>query len=256
LKDLQRAINTNTKVADGQLQKSPTDKSQVLALGTREGELRGLLDQTMQKASKGQLKLGPEPDPSTLLPEEAKQEDVENDELDKNLLDDKAAAEKEESQAGLIGDRMARSRQRLAIKSDPGKVTQIIQDRILQDFDVLIDQARQQEAELRNPPKNSQSPQKQSKPSDQMVNAQNQGKPGQPKPNPSANPAQVSSANKPGDNNADLSKEIKESLAEWGQVTPRLRDAQIEGSTETIIEQYRKLTEDYYRSLAAKATQR
>ena len=151
---------------------------------------------------------------------------------------------------------MARSHQRLAINSDPGKVTQIIQDRILQDFDVLIDQARKQEAELRNPPKNSQSPQKQSKPSDQMANAQNQGKPGQPKPNPSANPAQVSSANKPGDNNADLSKQIKESLAEWGQVTPRLRDAQIEGSTETIIEQYRKLTEDYYRSLAAKATQR
>jgi hypothetical protein len=261
LKDLQRSINTNTKVADAQLQKdagqnTEKDKSQVLALGTREGELRGLLDQTLQKASKGELKLGPEPDPSVQLPEEAKQEDVENDELDKNLLDDKPAAEKEESQAGLIGDRMGRSRQRLAINGDPGKVTQIIQDRILQDFDVLIDQARQQQAELRNPPKDAQSPQKQSKPSDQMANAANQGKqPGAPKANPVANPAQVSTANAPGNANADLSKQIKESLAEWGQVTPRLRDAQIEGSSETIIEQYRKLTEDYYRSLATKATQ-
>jgi hypothetical protein len=254
LKDLQRAINANTKIADARPSK---DKPQLLALGTREGELRGLLDQVLQQASKGELKLGPEPDPSTELPEEAKQEDVENDELDKNLLDDKAAAEKEETQAGLIGDRMARSRQRLAINSDTGKVTQTIQDRILQDFDVLIDQARQQEAEMRNPPKDSQSAQKQSKPGEQMAKAENQGsKPGSPKVNPVADPAQVSSANAPGNAATDLSKEIKESLAEWGQVTPRLRDAQIEGSTETIIEQYRKLTEDYYRSLATKATQR
>jgi hypothetical protein len=180
---------------------------------------------------------------------------VENDELDKNLLDDKPAAEQEETQAGLVGDRMARSRQRLAINSDPGRVTQIIQDRILQDFDVLIDQSRKQEAEIRNPPKDSQSPQKQSRPGEQMAKADNQGnKPGSPKANPVANPAQVSAANAPGNAATDLSKEIKESLAEWGQVTPRLRDAQIEGSSETIIEQYRKLTEDYYRSLAAKAT--
>jgi hypothetical protein len=252
LKALQQAVNTNTKTAAAQPAK---DMPELLALGTRQGELRGLLDQLLEKSSGGQLKLGPEPDPSTQLPEEAKQEDVENDELDKNLLDDKPAAEKEETQAGLIGDRMARSRQRLAINTDPGKVTQIIQDRILQDFDVLIDQARQQQAELRNPPKNSQKPQQQSKPSDQIAKAENQGKkPGQAKP--SANPAQVSSANAPGNAAADLSKEIKESLTEWGQVTPRLRDAQIEGSSETIIEQYRKLTEDYYRSLATKATER
>jgi hypothetical protein len=256
LKDLQRTINGNTK-ADALAQKNgqAPDKPQLLALGTREGELRGLLDQLLQNASKGELKLGPEPDPSRLLPEEAKQEDVENDELDKNLLDDKPAAEQEETQAGLVGDRMARSRQRLAINSDPGRVTQIIQDRILQDFDVLIDQSRKQEAEIRNPPKDSQSPQKQSRPGEQMAKADNQGnKPGSPKANPVANPAQVSAANAPGNAATDLSKEIKESLAEWGQVTPRLRDAQIEGSSETIIEQYRKLTEDYYRSLAAKAT--
>jgi len=259
LKDLQVAVNKNTKTVDAQIQKDgpPKDKSEVLALGTREGELRGLLDELLQKSSQGALKLGPEPDPSKQLPEEAKQEDVENDELDKNLLDDKPAAEPEETQAGLIGDRMARSRQRLAINTDPGEVTQIIQDRILKDFDVLIDQARQQEAELRNPPKDSQSAQKQSKPGDQIAKADNQGKkPGSPNPNPKSNPAQVSQANAPGNAATDLSKEIKESLAEWGQVTPRLRDAQIEGSTETIIEQYRKLTEDYYRSLAAKATER
>jgi hypothetical protein len=253
LKDLQRSVNANTKTADAQATK---DKPELLALGTREGELRGLLDQLLQKASKGELKLGPEPDPSKLLPEEAKEEDVENDELDKNLLDDKPAAEKEETQAGLIGDRMARSRQRLAINTDPGKVTQIIQDRILKDFDILIDQARQQQAEVRNPPKDSQSAQKQSKPGEQMAQAENQQKnSGANKPQPVANPAQVSTASAPGNSAADLSKEIKESLAEWGQVTPRLRDAQIEGSSETIIEQYRKLTEDYYRSLAAKATE-
>ena len=31
---------------------------------------------------------------------------------------------------------------------------------------------------------------------------------------------------------------------------PRLRDAVIEGASETIIEKYRKYVDDYYRSLA------
>jgi hypothetical protein len=254
LKDLQQQVNNNTRATA----KLPSaDKSQWLALGTRQGELRNLLDQLLQKASGGELRLGPEPDPSKRLPEEAKAEDVENQELDSTLLSGKPAAEGEEKSAGLVGDRMARARQRLSIDGDGGPVTQLIQDRITRDLDLLIEQARQRQAEMRNPPKNAQHPQQQSKPSDQMAKADNQGKSQQNSP-PSAcaNPAQVSRASAPGNTATDLSKEIKESLAEWGQVTPRLREAQIEGSSETIIEQYRKLTEDYYRSLATKATDR
>ncbi len=224
LKDLQKAVNTNTKALDAKKEK---DKAGILALGTRQGEFRNLLNELLTKASQGKLKLGPEPDAKNRLPEEAKQEDVENDELLQGLLNDKPSAEKEEKSANLIGDRMARSRQRLAIDSDTGKVTQVIQDRILDDLDLLIDQARQQTAEMRNPPKGGQG-QQQSKPGDQMAKADNQGKQQGPRQPKSSNPAQQSNANAPGNANTDLSKQIKESLEEWGQITPRLRQAQIE----------------------------
>ena len=56
------------------------------------------------------------------------------------------------------------------------------------------------------------------------------------------------------DGKADLTS-IRESMQEWGGVTPRERAAVIEGGGETIIEPYKKLIDDYYKSLATKATQ-
>ena len=61
-------------------------------LGGRQGELRDLLDQMLQKASQGKVKLGAEPDNKDQLPEEANDEDIENQELDKQLLDDDTTA--------------------------------------------------------------------------------------------------------------------------------------------------------------------
>ncbi len=252
LQDLQRAVNKSTKTIDAQPNK---DKPKLMALGNRQGELRNLLDETLQKASRGQMKLGPEPDNKDQLPEEAKGEDVENQELEKNLLNDVPDEEKNSKQAGLIGDRMARSRQRLGLNNDPGKVTQMIQQRIIEDMDYLIDQARQQQAQTRNggPPKPGQK-MAQAKPN--PAQAQNQGKkPGQPKPGGKTAAAQ-SQAPGAAATNTDLSREIRESAAEWGAVTPRLRDAVIEGANENVIEEYRKLVEEYYRSVANKGTGR
>jgi hypothetical protein len=45
-------------------------------------------------------------------------------------------------------------------------------------------------------------------------------------------------------------------MKEWGGLTPRQRDAIIEGSGDTVIEKYKPLVDDYYRSLATKATER
>ena len=55
---------------------------------------------------------------------------------------------------------------------------------------------------------------------------------------------------------ADLSKDIQEKLAEWGQLTPRQRAAVMEGADEVGLEKYRKLVDDYYRTLATKATEK
>jgi hypothetical protein len=256
LQDLQRAVNKSTKTIDAQPNK---DNQKLLSMGNRQGELRNLLGQTLEKASRGEVKLGPEPDNRDQLPEEAKVEDVENQELDKDLLNGVPDEKKNETKAGLIGDRMARSRQRLALNNDPGKVTQLIQDRIIEDFDYLIDQARQQQAQVRNNNQQNKPGQKkpQPKPGENMAQAQNQGKkPGDPKPNQGKNPASDSKAPGSAQVNADISQQIKETAAEWGQITPRLRDAIIEGGGEKAIEEYKKLIDDYYKSVATKANER
>ena len=58
----------------------------------------------------------------------------------------------EEKKAMLVGDRMGRVRQRLALNSDPGQTTQTIEDRIIDDLDMLIEQSRRKIAQARNQP--------------------------------------------------------------------------------------------------------
>jgi hypothetical protein len=259
LKDLQLVVNRNTTNADADAQ-ARKDKEKLLNLGTRQGELRNLLDQLLQKASQGEIKLGPEPDKLQQLPEEAGEEDIDNQELDKGLLDDKADVDKEAKQAQLVGDRMARSRQRLALNSDPGKVTQIIQKRIVQDLDNLIDQAREQQAQTRNSNQQKKPGQKMSKPGENMAQANNQGKkPGnQSQQNMSSNPAARDSAPGVGTQKpaTDLNKNINETMTEWGGVSPRVRDAVIDGADDLPLEEYRQLIEDYWKSLSTKAKER
>jgi hypothetical protein len=247
---LQRAVNAATKVLSAQKDK---DNDKLVALGNRQGELRNVVGQLLEKSSDGQIKFGPEPDNRDQLPEEADTEQVENQELDQQLLNGQPSDEKTEQQVNLVGDRMARVRQRLALNDDPGKTTQIIEDRIVTDLDILIDQARKQQAQTRNsPPKpGEQQQQQQPRPSD--AQAQNQAQ--QQQQTRANNPAQQSTL-KPGqDGQAELNS-IRESMQEWGGVTPRQRAAVIEGGGETIIEPYRKLIDDYYKSLATKATER
>lgn len=259
LQDLQRAVNTSTKTINDQPNK---DQPKLVALGGRQGELRGLLDQLLQNSSRGQLKLGPEPDVKTQLPEEANGEQVENQELDQSLLNGQPDQDRDEKQANLIGDRMARSRQRLADKSDPGKITQLIQDRIILDFDSLIQQAQQQQAETRNQQQRRQQQQQQRQ---QQANQRQQGQQQQQAQRNQGQPENQSDRNQdtrsqdgaaasrlPGQRqvSTDMSKEIRESAAEWGQVSPRLRDAVLDGADEKIMEEYSKIVQDYYKSVA------
>ena len=89
IKDLQLAENDATVlVAKQKLQ----PRADLLSLGDRQGDLRGLLDRLLQKASKGQSKLPPEPDNRDQLPEEAStthvaaEEKVDNQELEQDLI--------------------------------------------------------------------------------------------------------------------------------------------------------------------------
>jgi HAMP domain-containing protein/uncharacterized protein YwqG len=268
MKDLQIAENDATK--DIAQQPNPL-KADFISLGNRQGDLRNLLDQLLRKASQNQSKLPPEPDNKDQLPEEAAKtpggaaEAVDNKEMQDDLLniDGKPAKAGGENQPPpeaahdlhLIGDRMARSRQRLAINSDPGPVTQEIQKRILDNLDDLIEQARKREAQGQNqPPKPGGDPSQAKKPGDQQQpqNSQAKGQPQQSKPGQSTSAGNSSGGGdgKPGDPAADIAKQEAQM---WGSPTPRQRQAVIENKTEKILDKYQKLVDDYYRTMATKA---
>ena len=252
LKELQVAVNKSTKTIN---EEPKPDKPKLVGLGNRQGELRGLLDQLIQKSSQGQIKLDPEPDPKDRLPEEASTAQIENQELDEWLRGAKTSDDQLTDDVKMVGQRMGRSRQRLALDHDPGKTTQAIQDRIINNLDNLIQLARQQQAQAMARPGKGQRPQQGQQPKpDSGAKADNQGKQGQPNPNRGQRPAQTERQGGSGDNTADTSKDIMEKAAEWGGLTARERAAIVQGMNEKIIEKYKKLTDDYYEMISKKGS--
>ncbi len=277
MKDLQVAENdATTAVAKAVAHQ----KAETLALGGRQGDLRGLLDKLIQKASGGKARLPKEPDNREQLPEEkappavspdAAQEKVDDQELTADLIGPgakpapkpavggapKPPAEAEDGgdhTLAVVGDRMARVRQRLAMNDDPGSITQEIQRRILTNLDDLIEQARKKEAQQQN-----QQP-KPGEKGEQMAQAkpdtgvQDQGKSGQgPRKDGGASPAQSAS---PGGGSAQApagADTDKQEARMWGNLTPRERQAVMETSGEKVLPKYKNLVDDYYRTMATRA---
>ena len=260
VKKLQEAVNTATEELDKLKQKQqdaqPPVGDRLAGVGGRQGDIRGVLDQMLQKYSQGRIKLGPEPDPETRLPEEADAGALDERELGDDLLGQNAGNAGEEGDQMRVGDRMARSRQRLSLSRDPGAVTQAIQQRIVLDLDKLIEEARSQQAQQQSNPQQQQQQQAQRpkpQPNPGQQQAQNQGqKPGQPKPDGQQS-AQQSTASAPG-GEANATGELKESLAEWGQLTPRQRAAIIESGGEEVLDPYRRYIEEYFKRLNQERT--
>jgi hypothetical protein len=250
LKSLQSAVNTST----GKIAAEPKpDGERLTSLGNRQGELRNLLDSLLKKASQGQGGLSAEPDNKDQLPEEAAAADVEQKDLEDTLLGDDPAKKQEkiDKDFKLVGTRMARSRQRLAINTDPGPVTQEIQRRILTDLDDLIDQAlkNSQQQQQQSASSGSGKPGQPNQPGDpQAAGNQGQNKPGQGQQNGNAQQGSADQNAAAGSPPKDL-KDLTETASEWGSVTPRVRQAVIDSRSESIVEQYRKIIEDYYGAL-------
>ncbi len=263
LKQFQQAVNKSTKTIHAAGKK---DAKETLAVGGRQGELRNLLDELIKQATQGKVKLDPEPDNKDQLPEEAKAEDVDNQELDQELLGngkDEPEADAVVDKVKKTGARMARSRQRLALNNDPGKVTQIIQERIVFDLDELIKesnrQQQQQQSQASSKQKSKPGEQQQPKPGEKQgqQNANNQQRQPGDKQELSKNPATSDPKNLDGGpKNEDLSKTIEERAEEWGKLFERRRDAVLEGGGQNVIRKYRQYVDDYYRSLSEKASQR
>ena len=131
-----------------------------------------------------------------------------------------------------------------------GKVTQLVQSRILKTLDQLIDEARKNQ---------QQQQQQQQSEEQQQAQADPNAKPqpsdaGQSQQNAST-PAQKSQVT-PGATPPSPSGDIRETAKDWGGISQRDRQAIIESASENIIEKYRTLTEDYYRALSVKAAEK
>jgi hypothetical protein len=256
-KRLQEAVNKSTATinAAGAAKDAPT----LVALGGRQGQLRTLLDQLLQKSSHGQMKLGPEPDPSEKLPEEASDDAVNDQELEHALLNGDGQPDPNQMQkdVDLVGQRMARSRQRLALDKDPGNTTQVIQKRILDNLDTLIEMARAEQSEM-HPEPGKKNQQQASQPSP-VVNAT----PGNSVKNGNKNqsnksgatPAAVSVPGHDVDTTGSPTTDITETLKEWGGLSPRKRQAVTEAASEKPIEKFKEYIDEYYQALGARSTE-
>jgi hypothetical protein len=260
LKGLQEAVNRATKSkAEAAVGRAAAgERGAIEAVGRRQGDLRDLLGEMVTKASRGRIKLPDEP--TKPLAEEA----ATGRDEDRALEDDLLQGKPQDGGAGPSGgnlvenaaNRMARSRQRLVTDADPGPITQQLQDRILKDLDQLIEEARRQDQQSSSS-SSSKSQGGQSKPQPQTGNEQanNQGNQQQGGDQSGQGTQGAQNSNNAGASARDPGKQggdLRERLAEWGAISPRQRQAIIEGAGDTPIEKYRTLIEDYYRSLAEK----
>lgn len=256
-KRLQEAVNKSTTTINASDAK---DKQPVLvALGGRQGQLRTVLDQLLQKSSHGQMKLGPEPDPSEKLPEEASADAVNDQELEHALLNGDGQPDPNQMQkdVDLVGQRMGRSRQRLAVAKDPGDTTQLIQKRILDNLDALIEMARAEQAEM-HPEPGKKNQQQAGMPNPVVSTTPGNTSKGN-KQNPSsksgATPASVSVAGHDVDTTGSPTTDITQTLKEWGGLSPRKRQAVTEAASEKPIEKFKQYIDEYYQALGARSTE-
>jgi hypothetical protein len=256
LKRLQEAVNKSTLTIS---QQTDNKDPALVALGGRQGQLRDLLDQLLQKSSHGQMKLGPEPDPKDKLPEEASGEQIDENELTQNLLQGDGSPDPDQmkNDVSLVGQRMARSRQRLEQDRDPGKTTQEIQKRILTNMDALIEMARAQEAQTKSPSGQQQQAQQQgAQPADQQANAQPGNTSGQQQSHTAGHtPARVSVAGHDVNTDGTPTTDITQSGKEWGNLSPRQRAAIIEAAAEKPVQKFKELIDEYSQALGDQPAQ-
>lgn len=254
LRALQVDINESTIEIDNQRRENPEIKidEPLVDVASEQSALRRVLDEMLTNSSQGKIKLGPEKTNVEAMPEEADDAAIDDHEFEEDLLGQAAGAENAERDIARIGDRMSRSRQRLEVGRDPGEVTQKVQARILKDFDMLIEMARQQQPDSSASSQQQQGDQSSQAqdPSKGQAEAQNQGE----QTNNSSTPARDSTASGRGNGSNSPSTDIEQTAQEWGKISPRLRGPVLESRDDEIVERYRKLVEDYTRAVSTEAS--
>jgi hypothetical protein len=253
LKKNQEAVNEGTIE---EAKKKQKDKEELLALGDRQHEIRGVFDKVLKQAGNAEG-VGAKPAKDT-LPEDAKKDDIDDDELQRDLLGGKGIKqEKVDTGTKITGDRMYIAGDRLKVRNDPGPVTQLIQKRIVINIDELIKMAQQTQSNSKPKPSKAKGDEVKlakvgdgdPQPGGKKPGSKQQKKGGQ-------NPAEQSSLSQGGAPQTDTSKDIKLIQQEWATLHPRERKAVQEGGGEEVIPKYRSLVEEYFKSLSEQASKK
>lgn len=177
------------------------------------------------------------------LEEESKPEaaaDAADADLDRQLAQAKPIADEFLEAVGL----MRESAGRLSGRADTGVVTQRLQEDILRRLDELIQRAGEQSSSSSSSQSQSQSQQQQQQPSQQR-RTENQQASGEPQDNPDGPPGEE----------ARLGAQAVLDGARWGNLPARLREALLQGSSDSYSSLYRSMTETYYKRLAEEASE-
>ena len=252
LKDLQDMVNAGTKQA------TADDKQILPELSGQQSGIRDSFEQMLKKSLGDDVKLPDAKQSREKLPEEsADPAKAMADDFDKELLGEKPVAadggNEDIRDIQLLTRRMTRSQVRLGEDRDPGQTTQVVQKKIVLALELLVQQAKaaqRQQASSQQPGKPEQQ-----KPADANSTCPPGSKPGlggKPGGTTPAGQSVVGTATAPPVTPGD----IRETAKEWGGISQRDRQAIIESAGENIVEKYRTLTEEYYKALSVKASQK
>lgn len=172
--------------------------------------------------------------------DDAEKTDAADAELDRALESGKPIADEFLEAVGL----MRESATRLSSQTDTGVVTQRLQEDILRRLDELIDRAGEQSSSSSSSPSEQEQEQKQQQP-DQQRRDENQA---------NVNENQ-DTTNPPGGEAARLGAQATLDGARWGNLPVRLRDALLQGSSDSYSSLYKSMTETYYKRLAEEASE-
>ena len=173
-------------------------------------------------------------------PEHETGPDAADAELERQLAEAKPIAD-EFLEAVVL---MRESAGRLTGQADTGVVTQRLQEDILRRLDELIDRAGQQSSSSSSSQSQQQQQQQQQQPNQQRREEaqQNQGEPSDKQDGPAGQEAQ-------------LGAQAVLDGARWGNLPARLREALLQGSSDSYSSLYKSMTEAYYKRLAEEASE-
>ncbi len=173
-------------------------------------------------------------------PEHETKTDAADAELVRQLAESKPIADEFLEAVGL----MRESAGRLSGQADTGIVTQRLQEDILRRLDELINRAGEQSSSSSSSQSQQQQQQNQQQPNQQRreESQQSQSEPNDQQDGPAGQDAQ-------------LGAQAVLDGARWGNLPDRLREALLQGSSDSYSSLYKTMTEAYYRRLAEEASE-